>query len=224
MQQRRMGGIDFAFEGLQPVAFLNPHRDVHLILRDQIPFQVRQRRRIGGVRAHIGPEHPVSLLTGIGLDPGAFLEAAARRLGRHVGHSAGHIEFPAVVDAAQPAIFVSPKDQRRAAVRTRLVNETDPAFGIPECNQIFPQQPDTFRLPVLDQVGRRQKRNPVKPEQLSKGRPLPDPDQSFIVFVRKHDFPPSDLAVHSGNLFRRVPKQSGDTGRQSEIANGPKRV
>jgi hypothetical protein len=219
-----MGGIDFALKRLQPVAFLNPHRDVHLLLRDQIPFQVRQRRGIGRVRAHIGPKHPVSLLAGIGLDPGAFLEAAARRLSRHVGHRAGHIEFPAMVDAAQSAIFVSPKDQRCAAVRTGLVNQTDPAFGIPEGNQILAQQPDTFRLPVLDQIGRRQKGNPVKPEQVSKGRPLPDPDQSFIVFVRKHDVPPSDLAVHSGKLFCRVAQESGDAGRQSGIANGPKRV
>ena len=133
-----MSGVDLAFDGLQPIALLNPHGDVQLLRRDQIPFQVRQRRRTGSLRAHVGPNHPVTLLARIGLDPSALLQATASRLSRHIGHRARHIELPAVIDASQSAILVSCKDQRSAAMWTRLINQPDTAFGIPEGHQIFP--------------------------------------------------------------------------------------
>jgi hypothetical protein len=73
----------------------------------------------------------------MGFDPNTVFEAAANGLGRHFGNRAHHIKLPAMIDAAQPAIFVSAKNQRGAAMRTRMINQPDAAFGIPEGHQIF---------------------------------------------------------------------------------------
>jgi hypothetical protein len=77
-------------------------------------------------------------------------KATSDRLGRHLSHLTGHIELPAMIDAAQSAVFVSAKDQRSTAVRARLINQTDTTFRIPESHQIFTKQSDTLWLPVLD--------------------------------------------------------------------------
>src|SRR6185437_779401 len=153
VQKRRMRRVDLAFDGLQPVALLNADRDVHLLLWDHVPLEVRQWRKIGLVRAHIGPDHSVTLLAGISLDPNTFLEAAANRLARHIRYGTGHIELPAVINASQSAILVARENQWGAPVRTCLVNQADAAFRIPESNQVFPEQPDTLRLAVNGQIG-----------------------------------------------------------------------
>ena len=88
-----MRGIDLAFQRLQPVAFLHPHGNVRLLGRNQIPFDIRQRRQIGRVRAHIGPDDAVTFPAGIGRDPDLVLEPAPGWLGRHVDHRAGHVDI-----------------------------------------------------------------------------------------------------------------------------------
>src|SRR5690242_10124138 len=76
---------------------------------------------------------------------------------------------------------------------TGLVHKSDPTFGVPEGHQILAQQANALGLPVLQQILRRQKWNPIEPEQFSKRRALANPHQPFIVFVREHERPPSIL-------------------------------
>src|SRR5256885_13273928 len=130
-----------------------------------------------------------------------LLQAAASRLRRHIGDRAGHVELPAVIDASQSAIFVSPEDQRSAAMGTGLVDQPDPALGIPEGHQIFSQEADALRLPVLDEIGRGHKGYPIEADEVSKRRALADPHQSFIVFAREHELSPSNPELHPRGYF-----------------------
>jgi hypothetical protein len=75
-------------------------------------------------------------------------------------------------------------------MRTGVIDQPDAALGIPEGDQIFPEQPDALRLPVIDEIRRRQKGNPVQTKQISEGRALSDPDQAFIIFAREHKLSP----------------------------------
>src|SRR6201998_502989 len=127
---------------------------MNLFRRNQIPFQIWQRWRIGNVWPHVRPDHPVSLLAGISLDANVVLEATSNRFSRHLRHGARYIEFPAMIDASQPAILVATEDQRRTPMRTGLVDQPNATSGIPERHQIFAQQPDPFRLSVCDNVFR----------------------------------------------------------------------
>ena len=68
-------------------------------------------------------------------------------------------------------------------MRTSLIDQSYAALGIPEGDQIFAEQPNALRLPVIDEICRRQKGNPVKTKQISEGRALSDSDQAFIIFV-----------------------------------------
>src|SRR3954464_5994623 len=105
---------------------------MNLLLRNQIPFHIRQRWRVRGIWTHVGPDHSVPLLAWIRLDLHTFLQAAADRLRGHVSHRACHVEFPTVVYAAQATVFIAPKDQGRATMRARLIDETHAPFGVSE--------------------------------------------------------------------------------------------
>jgi len=95
-----------------------------------------------------------------------------------------------VIDASQSAILISSEDQRSTTVRTGLIDQADAALGIPEGDQVFPEQPDALGLSVFDEVRRRQERNPIKAKELAQGRAFSDPHQPFIVFAREHELPP----------------------------------
>ena len=48
-----------------------------------------------------------------------------------------YVHLPAVVQAAQAAVFIAAKHQRYAAVRAVLVHHANAAIGIPEHHQLF---------------------------------------------------------------------------------------
>src|SRR5439155_14707201 len=58
------------------------------------------------------------------------------------------VEFPAVVDAAQSALFVAGIEQRGAAVGTVLLDEAGLAVCVAPGQQILTEKSDTERLAV----------------------------------------------------------------------------
>ena len=94
--------------------------------------------------------------------------------------------FPAMIDAAQAAILVAAEHHRRAAVRRRHWRSGRRAPGYRGT------RPDPRRAASRASAGRlapdpsRTERNPVQPEQRSHRRSGADPNQCFIVLVRKH--------------------------------------
>ena len=71
--------------------------------------------------------------------------------GRHVGQInrlAGHVEFPAVIDAAQAAFLVASEKHVGPAMRTAPVEQADAALGVPEGDQLFAHHIDAKRFAV----------------------------------------------------------------------------
>ena len=64
-------------------------------------------------------------------------KVAGSRLRRGFQDRPGHIVFPTMINAAQAAIFVAAKKQRRAPMGAMLAKQTDSAGGIAKGNQIF---------------------------------------------------------------------------------------
>ena len=73
---------------------------------------------------------------------------ATRRFRRRVENVAAHVHFPAVVNAAQAALFVAAEEKRRAAVRTVLVEQTDPALAVAKGDEVFTEQAHADRRAV----------------------------------------------------------------------------
>ncbi len=80
-------------------------------------------------RTHVGPHEAAGLARRIGFVLHPFRNVAAGRLGRHLHDVAVHVEFPAMIEAAQPALLVAREDQRGAPMRTVFVEHADAALG-----------------------------------------------------------------------------------------------
>src|SRR5271166_3488588 len=89
---------------------------------------------------------------------------ALRRLRRGFDYGALRVDLPSVIEAAQPAKFITPIREGRAPVRAMLLDETECAFGIAEGDQVFTEQSYTHRPPSrLRQLLRHHGWNPIAP-------------------------------------------------------------
>ena len=83
-------------------------------------------------------------------------------------------EFPAVIDAAQPALLVAPEPQGGAAMGAILVDEPDPALAVAKGDEVFAQEPHPHRRSVgLGEFAREQGRDPIEPHRAAHRRALP---------------------------------------------------
>src|SRR5204863_6672618 len=96
---------------------------------DDRPLELGQARLHLGP-SQVGPDHTAAVATGVrdGLD--LLLERALGRLVRHVDTATGYVEFPAVVDASEPVLFVAAEEQRRAPMRAVLSDQSGSTFRI----------------------------------------------------------------------------------------------
>jgi len=98
-------------------------------------------------------------------------EAAFRRLRRHLEHVAVDVEFPAVIEAAEPAILVAREHERGTPVRTQLVKHAKPSLAVAEDDEVFAQQPHLDGRAIrLSDLFRQAGGNPMPPHDLSHGR------------------------------------------------------
>lgn len=96
------------------------------------------------------------------------IELDARRgLGRTVtlrgdiDHLARDVEFPAMEDATQRAIFIAGEHQRDTAMRTSLVEKANTTVGSAESDIVLAEQAHAFGCAVGDQRGAERTGNPV---------------------------------------------------------------
>src|SRR5690606_18294607 len=112
--------------------------------------------------------------------PGAYLvlKVALRRFRRHVDACAGHVELPAVIDAAQAVFLVPAKEHAGAAVRAGILDDADPAGGGPEGDEVLAEQTEAHGRSVRDgQLIRPHSRDPVLAHEVAHGRTGTDATQ-----------------------------------------------
>ena len=110
-------------------------------------------------------------------------------LGRHIEHVAVHIEFPAVIEAAQAAFLVAREEQRDAAMRAELFEQPDLAPAVAEDDQILAHEPHAPRRGVgLDLLAQR-RGDPVAADHPPHRRITLDAAQQRVLFGGQHDGP-----------------------------------
>src|ERR1700752_1787705 len=129
-------GVETAFEGLQPIALLDDLGHMPVCLRHLSPGELWSGRHALG-RPEIGPHDPAELDRRIGGDVDLVAKLVLFGLVELVDASAGDIELPAVVRAAQPAFLVAAKKQRGAAVWTIFVQYPDAARCVAKGDEIL---------------------------------------------------------------------------------------
>src|SRR5580700_9867361 len=113
-------------------------------------------------RPHIGPNQAAQLAGQIG-SHGSFIWSTQLP-------STG--EFPAVIDATQPALLVAPEKQRGATMWTIFAEELDPAVAVTERDEVLAQQPDAHRRAIgLGDLAHQESRDPIAPHRLAHRRP-----------------------------------------------------
>src|SRR3546814_10310799 len=80
--------------------------------------------------------------------PVSVLLGRFRRPVRQIARPSAHVELPAVIDAAQPALLVAPVVEVRAAMRAARLHETHPAEAVAERDQVLAEDADANRRPV----------------------------------------------------------------------------
>src|SRR5215469_11954724 len=129
VQEAEMRSIDLALERLQVIAVALDEAHSDLLLRhieDFEPWQLRDPC----MWPHINPDEPGALHGLIGLRFYLVLEILVWRHARHVDAVTRDVEFPPVIDAADPAFLVAAEEQRSAAVRAAMVHHADPARAV----------------------------------------------------------------------------------------------
>ena len=130
---------------------------------------------------------PAQLDGGVGSGRHLGRKVAVLRFVHHVHALAVHVELPAVVHAAQAAVFVAAQPQRHQAVRAELVKQADAPVGVAESDQFLAQQLDPHRLSVgLRQLPGQQRGHPVAAHQFTHGRAGPDLRERHILCLRNH--------------------------------------
>ena len=111
------------------------------------------------------------------------LQGAFRRLRRHLLDGAFHIDFPAVIQAAQATVFIATQRQQCTAMRTMPVQNPQPTVAVPK-GDIFPtQDAQPHRRAIwLCNFFRHANRNPMAAHQLSHRGVIFDPTQQIIFF------------------------------------------
>src|SRR4051812_2188665 len=123
---RRIGAV---LDEVKPVVMENPRRfQRSLSGAFSEGLVARQRRWIVAVRTHIGEKDSALLAHRISKMPHFLGKLAASRFARHRQTLPAKIEQPAVVGAANAAVFDVAVFQRRAAMRAMRTDQTDRAL------------------------------------------------------------------------------------------------
>src|SRR5204862_318891 len=95
------------------------------------PLQIRERR-LRPFRPHVDPDGAATLDGWVGGRADLVFETALSGLVRHVDAPASHVELPPVVHAAQSALLVAPKQERRSPMRAVAPKNPHLAGGVAE--------------------------------------------------------------------------------------------
>ncbi len=160
MQKAEMRGVDVAFERLQPIAVTLSQGDVAVVRLGHGRLDIRQGRRRCAL-SHID-EHQAAALGGLvcGRLYARGISGLVRQV-RLIEAIAVHVEFPAVISAANAVVLIAAQEQRGQTVRAQMIHDADAAAGIAERNQLLPEQHQAHlrsvghELPRKDRLGSR---------------------------------------------------------------------
>ena len=159
MQVGRMHRVDVALVPLQVIAVGMPAvRKPELLGRIDRRVRGKQRRF---ARPHVGPDRPATFNTGIGNLPDAIAMRAALRFAGLLQAGARRIEEPAVIHAAQTAVFNAAIAQIRLPVRATQCEETHAAVAAAKQHQILAHDLERQRRATFEHVRRQGHRLPV---------------------------------------------------------------
>src|SRR5581483_1320036 len=109
-------------------------------------------------------------------------QLTAGRLRRGFEHLAFNVIFPAVVNAAQAALFVAAEKQRSAAMGAMLAEQADASGAVAKGDQILAEQAHAHRRAVrLGNLLGEQRGNPVAAEELARGAAGMNAGQEIVV-------------------------------------------
>src|ERR1700752_3226629 len=115
-----MRSVDVTLQGVQIIAIALDEKNSDLAVGHAENFELRQRRRFGA-RTHIDPDNAGALDGAIRPGADLVLEILIRQHVRHIEALAGHVKFPAVIDAAQSALLAAAEKQRGATMRAAMI-------------------------------------------------------------------------------------------------------
>src|SRR5262245_10833384 len=108
------------------------------------------------------------------------LEPAAVRLACLVDDVAVHIEFPAVIQTAESALFVAAEDERSTAVQAMLAEHAEPSARVAEDDEVFAKHAYPNGCAVgLDNLFRHAGRQPMTAHDLAHRRVADDAGQKI---------------------------------------------
>src|SRR5919108_5517580 len=182
IEMRRIYGI---FHRLKPVAvinlvFLDP--TLAVFPGEHIPAR-QQRTRL---RAKIREQHPAEFLYGIGGVLDLILIGSLLRLGGLLEASSSPVKFPSVIWAANAFFADSAKGERRASMRAVLTDDAIALLPVAVDNKVFSQEANRFDRLLIGELGRHGYRQPVTPQQFSRGSPAADACQRFVFLTSQH--------------------------------------
>ena len=189
--------IDRILLALKPVAGNVREDDLHeaVLPREGLPVG-DQRSRLG---SQVGPNQAGPGLNRIGLDPDLVLEASLGRgnvLVRLLDAAAVLVEQPAMVVAAQPALFDEAVGCVGAAMRALAVDQPEGAAQILVESQILAQQADRLDGLVFE-LGHRGYRHPIAAQQFAHRGAGADLREKLVLRAVEHfvDRPPQKFIV-----------------------------
>src|SRR6185312_12724404 len=185
VKEVRMRGIDHALEALHPIAG-DARFDDDAMRGGQLGELESERRRLQFRRAEIGPDDAPRLAQRISPRTHIGLELARLRLRRRVDDAPCHIELPAVIEAAQPAILGAAQNERRAAMRAELVQHADAALAVAEGNEGLAEKAHALRIAIGFELVAHQSGNPIAADHASHRRLRPDAAEQFVFLACQH--------------------------------------
>src|SRR5581483_2832101 len=169
-----------------PVA-LRPHLDDRVL--DVGLRRPRRRLELAHLlrRPHPDPGKAAGLAHRIGFGLLSQPLGRARRLGRRVDDVALDVEFPAVIEAAQAARFVTAERERRAPMQAILAQHAEAPVAVTEGHQVFAEQARAHRRAVARRdLLRHAHRQPVPAHDAAHRRARFDTAKEFVLFASQH--------------------------------------
>ena len=186
VQEGKMGGVDRAFEALNPIAVLPLLGNVAAACRHQAQFELRQLGHLLAW-AHVDPDHVAPFARRVGEQLDRVLVGGLRRRGRQVDAVAVDVELPAVEGAAQAAFLVAAEIEVGAAMRAVRLDDADAAVRRPERQQVLAEDLDLLGRPVaLRQLLAEQRRHPEAAQQVAHRRARAAAGQELVVLAADH--------------------------------------
>ncbi len=176
------------------------------------PGEVRRRRAtLRGPEE--SPDDPARFHRWEGPRADLVREAQLLRLIQHVHAAPVDVELPAVVDAAQSAVFVPPQEERGLPVRAALVEQPDAPPRVAKSHQLLAQQFHARGRAIgLGQLPRQERGDPVPPHCLAHGGTPADAGDSLVLVACQH----AQALLAFPDAITRLP-----TGRESTQRNSP---